>query len=100
VGNQYHLAQLEYRLPIVRINRGILTLPLYFNRLWATVFADVGDAFMDDLDLSRFRVGVGAELHLDFTIFYVLQYSLRIGYARGLMEGGIDQFYGHLGVPF
>ncbi|UJR81229.1 WD40 domain protein beta Propeller [Sandaracinus amylolyticus] len=100
VGSQFHLAQLEYRFPIYRFNRGILTLPVYLNRLWATVFADAGDAFFGDIDFSRFRVGVGAELHVDFTLFYVLGFSLRIGYARGLMEGGIDQVYAHLGVPF
>jgi hypothetical protein len=100
IGNQFHLLQVEYRFPIVRINHGVLTLPILLNRLWATVFCDTGDAFSDEFDLARFRVGVGAELHLDFTIFYVLGFSLRIGYARGLMEGGLDQFYGHLGVPF
>jgi hypothetical protein len=100
IGTQFHLLQVEYRFPIARINRGIDLLPLYVNRLWGTVFTDVGDAFFGDLDLERFRVGVGGQLHLDFTIFYVLPFSLRLGYARGLMEGGIDQFYGHLGVPF
>ncbi len=100
VGNQFHLLQLEYRFLIARLNRGVLTLPIYLNRLWATVFGDTGDAFRGDIDFSRFRFGVGAELHLDFTIFYLLGFSLRVGYARGLSEGGIDQFYGHLGVPF
>lgn len=100
IGSQYHLAQLEYRFPIVRINAGIFTLPVFFNRLWATVFFDAGDAWSGEIDFGRFRYGVGAELHLDFTVFYVLGYSLRVGYARGLGEGGIDQVYGHLGVPF
>jgi outer membrane protein assembly factor BamA len=99
-GSQFHLVQLEYRFPIVRLNRGVLTLPVYLNRLWATVFADAGDAFSSAIDLARFRVGVGAELHLDFTLFYILPLSLRLGYGRGLAEGGLDQFYGHLGVPF
>jgi hypothetical protein len=100
IGNQYHLAQIEYRFPIVRFNRGVSTLPVYLNRLWATVFADTGDAFLGEIDFARFRFGIGAELHLDLTLFYLLGFSLRVGYARGLSEGGIDQFYGHLGVPF
>ncbi|HJL14599.1 MAG TPA: hypothetical protein RMH99_03015 [Sandaracinaceae bacterium LLY-WYZ-13_1] len=99
-GTQYHLVQAEYRFPIWRINRGVLTLPVYLNRLSATVFADVGDAFYDRFDIERFRVGVSAELLLDFTIGYLLAFTLRVGYARGLMEGGIDQVYGHIGVPF
>jgi hypothetical protein len=99
-GTQYHLLQAEYRFPIWRINRGVLTLPVYLNRLSGTVFTDVGDAFFGALDLGRFRVGVGGELLLDFTLGYVLGFTLRVGYARGLMEGGIDQVYGHIGVPF
>ncbi|MBX3274788.1 MAG: PD40 domain-containing protein [Sandaracinaceae bacterium] len=99
-GDQYHLVQAEYRFLIWRINRGISTLPVYLNRLHATVFADAGDAFFGPLDFERFRVGVGASLHLDFTLGYFLPFTLRVGYARGLMEGGIDQLFGHIGVPF
>jgi hypothetical protein len=99
-GTQYHLVQSEYRFPIWDIDHGILTLPIYFNRLHGTVFVDVGDAFSGSFDLATFRVGVGAELLLDITLGYLLPFTVRVGYARGLMEDGIDQVYGHLGVPF
>lgn len=99
-GLQYHLLQTEYRFPIWRINHGVLTLPVYLNRLHAALFMDVGDAFFGRFDLETFRVGVGGHLLLDFTIGYVLPFTLRVGYARGLMDGGVDQFYGHIGVPF
>lgn len=99
-GPQMHLLQLEYRLPIWRINRGVLTLPVYLNRLSAAAFVDAGDAFYGQLDLSTFRIGVGAQILLDFTIAYLLPFTLRVGYARGLMDGGLHQVYGHLGVPF
>jgi hypothetical protein len=45
-------------------------------------------------------MGVGAELFLDFTLFYIIGLTLRVGYAHGFMEGGLDQFYAHLGRPF
>lgn len=99
-GTQYHLAQIEYRFPIWRVNAGILTLPVYLNRIHAAVYADAGDAFSGALDFERLRVGVGGHVMIDFTLGYVLPFTLRVGYARGLMEGGIDQIYGHLGVPF
>ena len=99
-GLQYHLLQAEYRFPIWRINRGVLTLPVYLNRLHASLFADTGDAFFGRFDFDTFRVGVGGALLLDFTIGYILPFTLRVGYARGLMDGGIDQFFGHIGVPF
>jgi hypothetical protein len=100
VGSQYHLAQLEYRFPIVRFNAGHATLPVYLNRLYASAFVDAGDAFYGNFDFRTLRVGAGAELHVDFTLFYLLSFTLRVGYARGFMEGGLDQVYGHLGVPF
>lgn len=99
-GTQFHLVQAEYRFPIWRVNRGLFTLPVYLNRISAAVYADVGDAFSGDIDFGRFRVGVGGHVLVDFTLGYVLPFTLRVGYARGLMEGGIDQVYGHLGVPF
>lgn len=100
VGTQFHVAQLEYRFPIVRLNRGVLTVPVFLNRIHATVFADYGDAFSTPFDLATFRVGVGAELFLDFTLFYLLPFSLRVGYAYGFMEGGGHQVYAHLGEGF
>lgn len=99
-GTQYHLAQVEYRFPIWRVNAGVLTLPVYLNRIHGAVYADVGDAFSSSFALDRFRVGVGGHLMIDFTLGYLLPFTLRVGYARGLMEGGIDQVYGHFGVPF
>ena len=99
-GDQFHLMQLEYRFPIWRINRGPWTLPIYLNRLHASVFIDGGDAFFGTLNFETFRIGVGAALMLDFTLGHLLPFTLRIGYARGLMDGGIDQVFGHIGVPF
>lgn len=99
-GLSYHLLQSEYRFPIWRINHGVLTLPVYLNRLHGALYVDAGDAFFGRFDLETLRAGVGGHLMLDFTIGYLLAFTLRIGYARGLMDGGIDQFYGHIGVPF
>ncbi len=99
-GNQYHLAQLEYRFPLFRINHGLWTLPVFLNRVYASAFVDAGDAFFGQLDLETFRLGVGGAILVDFTLGYLLPFTLRVGYARGLMEGGVDQVFGHLGVPF
>lgn len=99
-GTQMHLAQAEYRFLVGRFNAGVLTLPIYVNRIYASVFADFGDAFSSTFDLSRFRLGVGGEVLIDFTLFYIIGLTLRVGYARGVMEGGIDQVYGNLGTPF
>ncbi|MDH5493976.1 MAG: hypothetical protein OEY14_18645, partial [Myxococcales bacterium] len=92
--------QAEYRFPIVRAQRGLLTLPFYVRRLYASVFADFGDAFYGDLDLERFRWGFGAELFVDLTLGYHVNLSLRTGLAYGPNDGGGLQWYSHLGLPF
>ncbi|MBK7154656.1 MAG: PD40 domain-containing protein [Sandaracinaceae bacterium] len=99
-GLRFQLVQLEYRFPIVRIQRGLETLPFYLNRVHALVFADYGDAYSTRIDLSTFRVGVGAEVLLDFTVGYVLPFTLRLGFAYGAHERGGPRVYFHLGRPF
>lgn len=99
-GTQFHLLQLEYRFPIHRFMQGIATLPGYLSRVWGSVFLDYGDAFFGKPDLDTFRVGVGGELFVDFLLGYVLPYTMRIGVARGLSEGGGTHVYWHVGVPF
>ncbi len=99
-GTQFHLLQAEYRFPIWRPMWSVETLPAYIARVWASAFIDVGDAFFDKFDIDTFRVGVGGEIFIDFMLAYYLSYTLRIGVARGLMEGGDTQVYAHLGLPF
>jgi hypothetical protein len=99
-GTQFHLLQAEYRFPLHRIMWSVETLPAYLQRVWASAFVDWGDAFFADPDLEQFRFGIGAELFIDFMLGYFLNYTLRVGIARGLSEGGGTQGYVHLGVPF
>jgi hypothetical protein len=75
-------------------------IPAFFDRLWALVFFDVGNAYFGPLDASDFRKGTGAELHLDFTLGYTQPMSLRVGFAYGFDEGGGAQFYVGFARPF
>ncbi len=103
-GAAYLLASAEYRLPLVDVHRGIWTLPFYVRDLHAAVFVDAGgaspeprlDRIVDDL----LKVGVGAELRLDMLLAYHLPFSIRFGYGRGLMAGGINNVYLTLGSGF
>ncbi len=99
-GTQYHLLQAEYRFPIFRPEVGLGTVPLYVDRLYGTLFADWGDAFFGHLDLGSFRLGLGGELLLDFTVGYYLPFTLRVGLARGVSQDGLTQLYANIGVPF
>jgi hypothetical protein len=99
-GTQFHLLQVEYRFPLLRLEQGIGTLPAYLYRLSGALFADYGDAFYGAIDFDSFRLGLGGQLLLDFTLGYILPFTLRTGVAQGLGETGRTQVYAHIGVPF
>lgn len=99
-GDQLHVAQVEYRALLVRINRGIDTLPIFARRVHSALFVDVGDAFTGSFDPQRVGVGVGAELRLDWAAQYGSNFMLRAGLARGVTEGGVWQWYTTLAFPF
>lgn len=98
-GRSYTLANLEYRFPIVNIDRGDSTLPVFLNRITGAAFFDYGSAF-DVFSDARFKSGVGAELWFDTTLGYIAPFTFRVGYARGLASKGIDKVYFVAAVPF
>jgi Tol biopolymer transport system component len=99
-GRQFHLFQAEYRFPVLAPEWGLATLPYYLRRLHASIFSDTGNAFSTPEPLSKFVVGVGAELFTTLEISYRFFLTLRLGVARGLSEGGVTQLYFHVGSPF
>jgi hypothetical protein len=76
---------LEYRAPIVRIEKGYGTLPALVRVLHLALFSDFG-RILDPLSLDRFfdpfAVSVGAELRGDLLLGYLLELELRLGYAQ------------------
>jgi hypothetical protein len=98
-GRSYTLGNIEYRFPIVNVDRGLSTLPIFLNRINGNVFLDYGSAF-DTLETAQFKTGTGAELWFDTTLGYIAAFTFRIGYARGLSSGGIDKTYFVAAVPY
>lgn len=98
-GRSYALGNIEYRFPIVNLDRGPSTLPFFLNRISGNVFLDYGSAF-DVLDNAQPKTGTGAELWFDSTLGYVAAFTFRLGYARGLSFGGIDKVYFVAAVPY
>ncbi|MDB4934327.1 MAG: tolB protein precursor [Labilithrix sp.] len=98
-GRSYALGNIEYRFPIVNIDHGPSTLPIFLNRITGNVFLDYGSAF-DLLDGAQFKTGTGAELWFDSTLGYILGLTFRLGYARGLSSGGLDKVYFVAAVPY
>ena len=98
-GRSYVLGNAEYRFPIVNIDRGDSTLPIFINRITGAAFVDYGSAF-DIFRDARFKNGVGGELWFDAYLGYVLPFTFRLGYARGLASLGIDKLYFVAAVPY
>jgi Tol biopolymer transport system component len=92
-GDQFHVFSAEYRAPLVWIERGYETFPVYLRRIYGAVFADVGDAFVGQLLLKDLRTGVGAELRMQFKLFYYVESGLELGVAKGLSKDGGNQIY-------
>ena len=93
VGRQFHLANIEYRQELWNIETGAETLPFYLRKLHMAGLFDVGNAFNDEIDLSEFKSSLGLSLRLDMLIGYFIPGALDIGYAHGLAEDGIGEWW-------
>jgi hypothetical protein len=100
VGDQFHVASLEYRLPLLWLERGYDTFPIYLRRLHGALFADAGNAFFGRFKPQDLRYGVGAELRFEMSLFYYIETQIQLGYARGLSKGGGDHVYFVTTFPF
>jgi hypothetical protein len=98
-GTNYNLLNVEYRFPIAYIDRGLSTLPGFLRTVSGAAFLDWGGAY-DQLDLRdpwrSYHVGVGGELHVDFSLVYTDDTDLRVGLARGLdskAPPGVESYF-------
>jgi hypothetical protein len=74
-------ANLDYRVPLVRIERGAGTLPFFLRTMHAAVFTDAADAWSGTPAQRRIRASAGVELSLDIVAGYVLPLTLTGGAA-------------------
>jgi hypothetical protein len=92
-GDQYHLLNFEYRVPIQILERGVDLLPFYFRRVHFAGLVDVGNAFSGPFRPGDLKVAVGAALRLDMTFGFFVPGTFDLGYARGLNRGGEDELW-------
>ena len=96
LGRQYNLANVEYRFPIVWVERGVSTLPVFWHGLSGTLFADYGGAYnhIDSNDLlSQYHLGTGGELRLTLALGYFIETEFHLGWAKGFGTLGTSQTY-------
>ncbi|MEL6344022.1 MAG: hypothetical protein AAFV53_12960 [Myxococcota bacterium] len=111
-GDWYYLGAAEYRFPVVWVERGVGTLPVFFRNISGAVFLDSGYAFdspLDEdggtIDPAGTLVGTGAELQGTVFLGWGLGLTVRVGYGfalngPGYTLGSIDGAYVWLGSSF
>lgn len=99
-GGQFQIGKLSYRFPILDLDEGLSTVPVFLRQLKGDIFLDTGGAFDGFLADNSYLTGVGAEVLLESMFAYYLFGNLRLGYARGLGPDGIHEVYVLFGGGF
>ncbi len=101
VGRRMSLAELEWRFPIVLIERGFMSPPVGIHNIHGKAFYNIGDAWRDEFASSELMQGAGLEINTEIVIGYMFLLDLRVGYAHGFDETlGDDQVYISVGGTF
>lgn len=100
-GRYFGVLQLEYRVPILDVDRGLGTTAAFFERLVLVAFTDWGMAWTDPITIKDLAGSVGATLISSFKFGYGERLALFFQYAHGLdPEVGIDYFRVFVGRGF
>jgi Tol biopolymer transport system component len=99
-GQKAAVGTLEYRFPLQNVEHGISTWPFFLQRTHADLFFDIGNAWDHHTMLSDFRRGIGLEVEMDTILGHLLPIRARLGFAKGLDDGGERQTYFAVGNSF
>jgi hypothetical protein len=91
-GSRLLLGQFEYRAPLLIVDRGLSTLPVFIQSIHGAAGLDVGgafDRFDEDAWRQQFHYGFATELWFDFVLGYRTSSRVLLGYAVGRGEGAI-----------
>src|SRR5690606_28092936 len=61
-GNHFFAASAEYRIPLLDVDRGLGTLPVFFRNVGLIPFIDIGNAWSESQAARDVLVGAGASL--------------------------------------
>ncbi|MEQ1909218.1 MAG: hypothetical protein ABMA15_10370 [Vicinamibacterales bacterium] len=82
-GSSIAVANMEYRFPLARIERGLGTWPLFLKWIHASVFADVARVSGSTASSRAWRRAEGGELSLGGVAGYALPFTASAGVAWG-----------------
>ena len=90
-GRRMILADLDWRFPIIRLERGLMAPPIGIHQFHGKLFYTMGEVWNKESDFKSLRRGAGAEFNAELTAGYWIPVNMRLGFARGFDEGGEDQ---------
>lgn len=82
-GQRVAVMNVDYRLPLARIERGRGTWPFFLRQVHGSVFVDAGHAWSDRFRARDVKTNVGAEVAADVVIGFALPFTFAAGVARG-----------------
>jgi outer membrane protein assembly factor BamA len=86
-GTRAAVVNLDYRFPIVRVERGVGTLPVFCRAIHGAVFVDAGNGWSDRFRSAEVSYSTGAELSVDTVLGYFLPVTFTAG---GAWRNGSD----------
>jgi Tol biopolymer transport system component len=89
VGERVALANLEARIPIVSVQRGWGTWPIFLRAVHGASFVDIGHAWSSSPRWGDRKIGYGAEVSADAVVGFGLPLTLTGGVAWGRDGAGL-----------
>ncbi len=82
-GTHVALVNADYRFPLLEIERGAGTLPIFLHTIHGSIFADAGQVWTRQFSAGNLKTSFGGEIAARLVVGYGLNLSLAAGVARG-----------------
>lgn len=99
-GTEAFLLNMEYRFPVLNVEKGYNNFPIFIRRFHVAPFLDIGNAWINSFSASELKKGIGFELKGDFIFSYFLPMTFSMGIAKGIDKGGENIIYFRLSNSF
>jgi hypothetical protein len=97
-GSHVALANVEYRWPVARPQRGLGTWPLFLHTVHAAVFADAGHAWTSAFHRGEIKSSVGGQISANVVAGFFAPFTASVGAAWG--HDGSGRFSDHVTAYF